>query len=130
VFVETSAVSTVVTRLLDVARGQDFAVVVYCLMPDHMHALLEGLADDADFRECVRVFKQCTSFEWKRVSGAKLWQRSYFDRILRADEDTISVARYILENPVRAKLVKDPLEYPFLGSATMDVRDLMGSLTP
>jgi REP element-mobilizing transposase RayT len=129
VFVDATAVTAVVTCLLDIAKGQDFGVVVYCLMPDHLHTLLEGLSDDADLRECVRVFKQCTSFEWKRVGGAQLWQRSYFDRILRADEDTISVARYILENPGRAKLVKDPLEYPFLGSGTIDVRDLLGSLT-
>ncbi len=64
--------------------------------------------DDADFRECVRLFKQRTSFEWKRHSGTELSQRSYFDRVLRADEDTCSVAHYILANPVRAGLVKDP----------------------
>ena len=97
-------------------------------MPDHLHALLEGLSDSANLPEFVRIFKQRTSFEWKRTSGVGLWQRSYFDRVLRPEEDTMLVAQYILANPVRAGLVKEPMEYPFLGSGTMDVRDLLESV--
>jgi REP element-mobilizing transposase RayT len=39
-------------------------------MPDHMHALIEGTHPAADFREFVRIFKQRSSFEWKRRCGA------------------------------------------------------------
>ncbi|SRR5258705_9667514 len=56
----------------------------------------------ADFREFVRVFTQRSAFHWKRENASTLWQRSYFEHVLRDKEDTIGVARYILENPVRA----------------------------
>ena len=46
----------------------------------------------------------------------KLWQPSFHDRVLRDDEAAISVARYIVENPVRGKLVESPRDYAFLGS--------------
>jgi hypothetical protein len=48
-----------------------------------------------------------------------------YDRILRHDEATLSVARYILENPVRAGLVNSPDEYPFSGSIKFPVEQVM-----
>jgi len=127
-FMEATDVDAVVARLQSTADRRRFAVVVYCVMPDHLHMLLEALSDDADLREFVRIFKQCTSFDWKRRVGDALWQRSYFDRVLRADEDILSVARYILANPVRAGLVREPMDYPYLGSGMMKVRDLLDSI--
>jgi REP element-mobilizing transposase RayT len=97
-------------------------------MPDHIHLLVEGRHAAADFREFVRIFKQRSSFEWKRTHRTALWQRSYFEHVLRNDEDTISVARYILENPVRAGLVTQVEDYPYLGSMTVAVRDLLHSV--
>ena len=97
-------------------------------MPDHFHALLEGTTDGSDLRECVRQFKQRSSCAWKHAHGTALWQRGYWERVLRSDEHTITVARYILDNPVRARLVKAPEAYPFSGSLTMSVRDLLQSM--
>jgi putative transposase len=105
-----------------------FDVIAYCFMPDHIHLLLEGTHPTADFREFVRIFKQRSSYEWKRTYGTMLWQRSYFEHVLRDDEDTISVARYVLENPVRAGLVSYVEDYPYLGSMTAAVRDLLYSV--
>jgi hypothetical protein len=64
----------------------------------------------------VRYAKQITGYAFAQKTGAPLWQPSFHDRILRNAESTLSVARYIFENPVRAGLVISPSEYPFLGS--------------
>jgi putative transposase len=87
------------------------AVPACCLMPDHVHLLLEGLSDDADLREAVRVWKQKTGYEWKRFARQPLWQTGFHDRVLRDGDDTRAVVRYLLENPVRAGLVKDAADY-------------------
>jgi putative transposase len=105
-----------------------FAGIAYCFMPDHLHALVEGTREDSDFKEFVRIFKQRSSYRWKRQMGTELWQRGYNDRVLRADEGMVTVARYLLNNPVRARLVRSAQDYPFLGSLTMDVRDLLDSV--
>jgi putative transposase len=97
-------------------------------MPDHMHALLEGLSDDSDFRECVRQFKHRSALAWKRHTGAVLWQRGYYERALRREEDTFDVARYILGNPLRAGLVKVLGEFPYSGFFTIGLNDVLGSL--
>jgi hypothetical protein len=57
-----------------------------------------------------------------------LWQRSYYDHILREDEDVVGVARYVLENPVRAGLVTEVIQYPFHGSFVMNVCDLLDAV--
>jgi len=48
--------------------------------------------------------------------GATPWQRYGYDHVLRDEEKTLVVARYILQNPLRAGLVKRIEDYPFVGS--------------
>ena len=84
-------------QLSRTADDQRFAVIAYCFMPDHVHLWVEGIHPAADFREFVRIFKQRSSFAWKQRNGTALWQRRYFEHVLRDDEDTIGVAKYILD---------------------------------
>jgi putative transposase len=128
IFTDDQSVGLVLMELSRTANDQQFRVIAYCFMPDHVHLLVEGNHPAADFREFVRIFKQQSSFAWKQRNGTALWQRSYFEHVLRDDEDTIGVAKYILENPVRGNLVQRPEDYPYLGSMTMEVRQLLYSV--
>ncbi len=85
-------------------------------MPDHLHILAIGEELDSDLEAFMATMKQKTGFDFKKLHRVSLWQAGYYDRILRNDEQSIVVARYILENPVRAGLVRDFREYPFSGS--------------
>lgn len=60
--------------------------------------------------------KQYSGFYYAQQFRERLWQRYGFERVLRESEPTSVVARYILENPVRAGLVSRIEDYPFLGS--------------
>jgi len=99
-------------------------VCVYCFMPEHVHLLVFG-EPDADIQAFIRLFKQLTSFYFKQKTGQKLWQTSFFDRKLRTDEGTIEVAQYVLSNPVRRGLTKNPLDYPYSGSFMVPVDELV-----
>ncbi|MBN2380988.1 hypothetical protein JXM67_14415 [candidate division WOR-3 bacterium] len=44
-----------------------------------------------------------------------MWQRGYYDHILRKEEDLEIVANYIWGNPVRKGLAETIEEYPFSG---------------
>lgn len=107
------------------AIDHQFAIHAYCFMPDHVHLVLEGLSDSSDVRRFVRDWKQRTASEYRQTTGKDLWQRGYFDHVLRADEDTDIVARYVLTNPVRAGLVADVYDYRYLGSDTSTIRDVL-----
>lgn len=103
------------------ATSSDFAIAVYCFMPDHLHALISATTERADFREFVRRFKQISAFRHQARFAGKLWQPGFHERVLRDDESTGAVARYILENPIRAGLSRTLGEYPFAGSDIYDV---------
>jgi hypothetical protein len=60
-----------------------------------------------------------------RRSAGRLWQPQYYDHVLRDEEDTLRVARYIIVNPVRAGLVTSPRDYPFSGSDVMPLETLL-----
>ena len=116
-FLDSDAVDAVRTQIHRAARDQKFAVIAYCYMPDHVHMLAEGQADDSDCRQFISRAKQYSGFHYKAAFGRRLWQRYGYERTLRSDESSISAARYILENPIRARLVKQIDEYPFSGSS-------------
>lgn len=126
-FVDEDSVRQVLLQLRQAADAEWFAVTACCFMPDHMHALVEGCGQNADFLRFVRLFKQQSAYDWKCRSATELWQRGYYEHVLRSDEDAFAVARYLLENPVRAGLARSPGEYPFLGSFTMNVEALLDS---
>lgn len=83
-------------------------------MPDHLHLLVSG-NDSNSLLGFAQHFKQLSGFAYKKATGTHLWQISYWDRVLRSDEDFHATARYIWGNPVRAGLVGDPCEYAFSG---------------
>ena len=97
-------------------------------MPDHAHALVEGLDVAADFESLMHHAKQLTSHQYKQAHGKKLWQPSYFDRILRDDEATWDVVKYICDNPVRKGLVEHWDQYEFTGSGILSRAQLAAEL--
>jgi putative transposase len=117
--------------LEQVARAADeqlFVVIVYCFMPDHVHLLVEGQSADSDGKKLIARAKQYSGFYHKKEHGSNLWQRYGFERTLRDDELTLVVARYILENPVRAGLVERVEDYPFCGSLVYSLAELLEAI--
>ena len=85
-------------------------------MPDHVHLLLEGTAEDSHLPPFVARAKQHAALEFSIKFRYCLWQPGFHERVLRDDEPTFEVIRYTINNPVRAGLVDDPRHYPFWGS--------------
>jgi REP element-mobilizing transposase RayT len=110
------------------ARLESFAILAYCLMPDHVHLLVEALTDRSDLRRFSKMAKQRSGAKFSRSRGKKLWQEGYFERILREEDDAKQIAVYIIHNPVRAGLVTTAEEYPHLGSDVWPLRDLIESV--
>jgi len=124
-FRDKAIVDIVLSVLRRVGAKNSFRVYAYCLMPDHLHLLLVG-EEKSSLDSFMKTFKQETSFAFKRAHGNSLWQRSYYDHVLRKEETLEVVALYILNNPVRAGLVDDYRNYAFSGSLVFDVKEPAG----
>jgi len=80
-------------------------------MPDHLHALLAIPAEEG-LASVVRNWKRFVA----KQAGVK-WQDGFFDHRLRSNESFQEKADYIRMNPVRANLVTQPGEWPYVGPA-------------
>ncbi|MBU1076047.1 MAG: transposase [Spirochaetes bacterium] len=119
-FLDHSHVEFIKNELKAISNKLFFNIKVFCIMPDHLHFLSEGISEQADLHKFIKLFKQVTSYCFKQNTGKMLWQLSYYDHILRKEENIKSVMKYILDNPVRKRLVNDWQEYPYSGSFEID----------
>ena len=124
-FRSTWTMELVRLQFLRTSNDENFAVLAYCFMPDHVHAILQGQSERADLARFVRLSKQRSGFLFARETGQRLWQDSYFDRTLRKDEVLPDVVRYLINNPVRAGLVDSPSGYPYWGSAVYSREEIL-----
>ena len=127
-FRDSGVANLVLTQFRRTARRSAFAILAYCLMPDHVHLLVQGTTAAADLRRFVKRAKQGAGQAYAHRARGPLWQNGYYDRVLRPTDEAKTVARYIIENPVRAGLVRAPGEYPHLGSDVWRLEELIDSV--
>jgi len=90
-------------------------VIAYCLMPNHYHVLIH-LNTDIDVSNIMRSFTDSyvKSFNnWHRRVG-HLFQGDFQAKQIDQDGYLPYLCAYIHLNPVKAKLVKSPDEWPIL----------------
>ena len=124
-FTTAKHVALVRTHFVRTATEQQFSDLAHCYMPDHLHAVVEGQVESADLKVFIRRMKQYSGFHFKKNFGQQLWQRYGYEHVIRDDERTENVIRYVLENPIRAGLVQQVHEYPYMGSSHYTVDQLL-----
>jgi putative transposase len=55
VFADHDAVAPILLELARTADAEHVALLAYCFMPDHLHALIEGTCADSNLLRFVRV---------------------------------------------------------------------------
>ena len=127
-FVEPSRVEIVLKQILRAAADEGFGIIAYCFMPDHLHLLVEACGDASNALRFISRAKQLSGYYYKQKFLQVLWQRYGFERVLRNDEQTLVVARYILENPLRKGMVVRVEDYPFVGSTIYTVSEILEAI--
>jgi putative transposase len=118
VFVEKERCGELLDLLKSESVARGFGVLAYCLMPDHLHFLAEGLDVRSDLLRFLKSFKIKSSRKHASEGHGVLWQRGFYERILRGQDTVEGVAWYIWLNPLRKGIVKNVEEYPYAGSFT------------
>jgi REP element-mobilizing transposase RayT len=81
---------------------------LFVVMPDHVHALV-AIPPTGSLGAEVASWKRFTA-----KSTGVAWQDGCFEHRLRPEEGFDAKSRYIRENPVRAGLVRDASEWPWV----------------
>ena len=86
----------------------------FVIMPDHVHGILwlDGTVKDAPaLGKVIGAFKAWVTIAWRNYHKeantpclSHLWQRDYYEHVIRNDDDLDLTRQYILSNPLKALL--------------------------
>ena len=78
----------------------------YVVMPNHIHLLLrfvpsEGGQSRPSLQKVMQSLKSVTTRKCWQFGVSKLWQRSFYDHVIRNETDYLKIWQYIEQNPLR-----------------------------
>ena len=80
---------------------KDVKIEYYQIMPNHLHLIIEFEKDiDKKLSTIVSMFKSRCTYN---LGIKNIWQRGYFERIIRDEKEYYNVVRYIQNNPYKDK---------------------------
>ena len=106
-----------------VRQRHPFEIVAMSVMPEHLHAVWQMPQGDADFAMRWALIKSAftraipkhehirASHKSKRERG--IWQRRYWEHLIRDNEDLARHVDYIHYNPVKHGLVQRAVDWPY-----------------
>ena len=96
-------------------RKLPFRLYAYCLMPNHIHLLIER-REDSISRIMQRVLTGYSQYHNRRYrKSGHVLQGRYKAILCESDQYLAELVRYIHLNPVRAKIVRKPEGYEYSG---------------
>ncbi|SHK52033.1 REP-associated tyrosine transposase [Hymenobacter psychrotolerans] len=109
------AVAAVVSEALHFRHGKAYELICFCLMPNHVHIVVQ-LPDDApDFMRTLQSLKMNTALKANKIleREGQFWQRESYDHIVRDGKELQRIVAYVLENPVKAGLTDNWQDWPY-----------------
>jgi len=97
----------------DVCKRFNWVIHAYCQMSNHYHLLLETV--DGNLWRGMRQLNGVYTQRFNRRHGlvGHLFQGRYKAILVQKDAYLLELARYLVLNPVRARMVLDPSEWPW-----------------
>jgi len=107
----------------DVKKAHPFEIVAWVVLPEHMHAIWSLPPGDSDY-----------SLRWNQIKGAfsrripsgeevspsrssrrerGIWQRRFWEHLIRDDLDLVGHVDYVHYNPVKHGYVQRAADWPF-----------------
>jgi putative transposase len=88
-----------------------FAMRAYVLLPEHLHLLIQVLGPTT-ISEVLHSIQRNFTLNYKRAHGIRrqtsLWQRGFWDHVIRNEQDLANHFHYIHYNPVKHGHVEKP----------------------
>ncbi len=119
------------TRHIDLLRecvrtvrvGHPFHIHAWVVLPDHLHCVIELPPGDADFSMRWRLIKmgfskalprgEARSAVQNRRGERGIWQRRFWEHLIRDDADYRAHMDYVHINPLKHRLVERVVDWPY-----------------
>jgi REP element-mobilizing transposase RayT len=95
----------IVKAALEYFDGERYELHAWCIMPNHVHVAMTP-APGHSLDRLLHSWKSYTAHRINEVLGraGAVWQKEYFDRIVRDEDDMQNVIAYIVGDPAKAGL--------------------------
>jgi REP element-mobilizing transposase RayT len=106
--------------------GKDYKLYAYVIMPDHIHLVIRPLEKARyTFYSIAEIMHSIKSYSAKEIikllenSGRmpvppSIWLDESFDRIIKDENELFEKMNYIVNNPIRKDLARNPKDYKWL----------------
>ena len=113
-FLKDARVAGIVQAALLKLDGERYRLSSWVVMPNHVHLL----ATRYDAHTIAEIMHSLTSFTSHKANKllrrtGQFWMDDYFDRYILHAQHYQRTLRYIENNPVKARLCKEPADWPF-----------------
>ena len=119
----TQHIDSLRTSVRDARRAHPFVIHGWVVLPDHLHCVIELPPGDADFATRWRLIKggfsrRVPPTEWRsavRVARGErgIWQRRYWEHLIRDERDFAAHMDYLHFNPVKHGHVGRVIDWPY-----------------
>jgi REP element-mobilizing transposase RayT len=120
-----SEIAEVVKKEIHALHPEQYHLIAYCVMPNHVHLLvdMQDIPDPPPRKNGTRytalayalwLLKGRTGHACQSLLGreGRFWARESYDHVVRDEEEFVRVLAYIVNNPVKAGLVRNWREWP------------------
>jgi REP element-mobilizing transposase RayT len=104
--------------------GERYQLIAWVIMPNHVHIMIRLLGDNL-LSEIMHSIKSYTAHQASKIleASGRFWSVESFDRYIRNADHFRNTIRYIEENPVKARLCKEPEDWEFSSAFDSDKAD-------
>lgn len=89
-------------------------VLAYCLMSNHVHLLVTPTSEESLYKMMQGITLCYTQYYNKKYQrSGRLWESRYHSCTIDQERYLWAVAKYIEQNPVRARIVRKAERYPY-----------------
>ncbi len=125
-YLKDDNIRNIITKELFKNDGLLYDLTAYCIMSNHVHILIDTSIQLSDISDDIELEMKYVSLDkiMKKIKGptamycnkylnrsGQFWERESFDIYIRNEKMFNNVISYILQNPVKAGLVKHWDEY-------------------
>ena len=119
-YLKHAELAELVERALRCFRGTRYELQAWVVMPNHVHVLFTQKAEP--LRKVLHSWKSYTANEANRIPGrtGQFWDEDYWDTFMRDEHQATRSRRYIENNPVKARLVREAVQWPWSSARFRD----------
>ncbi len=127
---QNDEIAKIISERIDMFNEKYYDLIAYTIMPNHVHILFDfskqvldenGLVANekpdhyVQLDHVMRLIMGATAFmiNKKLNRTGPLWAKDSYDRLVRDLKERAHIVRYILDNPVKARMVNEWEEWPY-----------------